>query len=46
VWVANPTNDEVDEISPRPPELVRKITLDSPPNAIAASPRYVWVVTG
>ena len=46
VWVANPTNYEVDEISPLTNKLLRTITLDSPPNAIAAAPRHVWVVTG
>jgi DNA-binding SARP family transcriptional activator len=46
VWVANPSIDEVDEISPLTDTLVRRIPLDSPPNAITAAPRHVWVVTG
>jgi DNA-binding SARP family transcriptional activator len=45
VWVANPSIDEVEEISPAG-HLVRRIPLDSPPNAITAAPRHVWVVTG
>ena len=44
VWVANPSIDEVEEISPAG-HLVRRIPLDSPPNAITAAPRHVWVVT-
>jgi DNA-binding SARP family transcriptional activator len=45
VWVANPSIDEVDEIT-LTSRLVRRITLDAPPNAITAAPRHVWVVTG
>jgi DNA-binding beta-propeller fold protein YncE len=46
VWVTNPSNQEVDEISPLTDKAVRTIPLDAPPNAIAAAPRHVWVVTG
>lgn len=48
VWVANPSNDEVDEIDPASASdsPVRRIPLGSSPNAIAVAPRHVWVVTG
>jgi DNA-binding SARP family transcriptional activator len=46
VWVSNPSNYEIDEIDPASDALVRRITLDSSPNAIAAAPHHVWVVTG
>jgi DNA-binding SARP family transcriptional activator len=46
VWVSNPSNYEVDVIDPLSTNHVRKIALDSPPNAIAVAPRHVWVVTG
>lgn len=46
VWVANPSSYEVEEIGPHTNHVVRRIPLDSPPNAIAAAPRHVWVVTG
>ena len=45
VWVANPSANEVDEINPLTDHF-RRIPLDSPPNAIAAAPRHVWVFTG
>ena len=45
VWVVNPSSYEVDEISPQTDRLLRRISLDSSPDAIAAAPRYVWVFT-
>jgi hypothetical protein len=45
VWVANPNGFEVDEIEPATNELVRRIPLAVPPNAIAAAPRHIWVTT-
>jgi DNA-binding beta-propeller fold protein YncE len=45
VWVTNPANSEVDEIDPHSNHLVRRIALDSPPNAIASAPQHIWVVT-
>jgi DNA-binding beta-propeller fold protein YncE len=45
VWVTNPSANEVDEINPIT-DRIHRIPLDSPPNAIAAAPRHVWVFTG
>lgn len=45
VWVTNPSAYEVDEISPLN-DRIHRIPLDSPPNAITAAPRHVWVFTG
>ena len=44
VWVTNAHNYEIDEIDPRTDHF-RRISLDAPPNAIAAAQRHVWVVT-
>jgi DNA-binding SARP family transcriptional activator len=45
VWVSNPSSYEVEEIDPQSNKF-RRIALASSPNAIAATPRHVWVVTG
>jgi DNA-binding SARP family transcriptional activator/outer membrane protein assembly factor BamB len=45
VWVTNSSSHEVDVIDPRTNRFLRRIPLDSAPNAIASAPEHVWVVT-
>jgi DNA-binding SARP family transcriptional activator len=46
LWVSNPSSDEVAEIDPLTDQPLRRIDLDSSPDAVAVAPQHVWVVTG